>query len=219
MNAVAKKLLMKGTQRWLLLNAPEGYIDKLAPLPDGLQISCTVNGSFDGVQLFVKNSDELSVHLKLIESILKPDTLLWIAYPKKSSGMSTDLAMMGSWDEPAKYGLHTVTAASIDQTWTALRFRPEGQSKISATRNSEIQHNDHAAYIDVVNKTVRLPEDAKAILATSIPAFNNFQKLSYSNQKEYVLWILTAKQEKTRTERLTKMVEKLSAGKKNPSDK
>jgi uncharacterized protein YdeI (YjbR/CyaY-like superfamily) len=46
-----------------------------------------------------------------------------------------------------------------------------------------------------------------------------YQQLSYSNKKEYLLWILTAKQEKTRDERLVKFIEKLIAGKKNPSEK
>jgi len=219
MNAVAKKLLMKSGQHWLLLNAPENYLNVLDPLPDGVQLNYTAGGSFDGIQLFVRNSAELATQLKEIQPALKPDTVLWIIYPKKSSGITTDLEMMGGWDEPAKYGLHTVTAAAIDQTWTALRFRPEGQSKISATRNSEIQHNEHAAYVDVVNKTVKLPEDANVLLSENTLAFDNYQRLSYSNQKEYVLWILTAKQEKTRTDRLNKMIEKLVAGKKNPSEK
>ncbi|MFD2147142.1 YdeI/OmpD-associated family protein [Mucilaginibacter antarcticus] len=46
-----------------------------------------------------------------------------------------------------------------------------------------------------------------------------YQSLSYSNKKEYVLWILSAKQDKTRDERLERMVDKLNAGKKNPSEK
>jgi len=46
-----------------------------------------------------------------------------------------------------------------------------------------------------------------------------YQGLSYSNKKEYLGWILSAKQEKTRGERLIKTVEKLSEGKKNPAEK
>lgn len=219
MNAVAKKLLMKSNQYWLLLNAPENYINVLDPLPDGVQVSFIVEGNIDGIQLFVRNRAELAMHLKQIQPVLKPETVLWIIYPKKSSGIITDLEMMSSWDEPAKYGLHSVAAAAIDETWTALRFRPEGQSKVSATRNSEIPNNEHAAYIDVVNKTVKLPADVEALLLNNALAFDNFQKLSYSNKKEYVLWILTAKQDKTRTDRLAKMVEKLLSGKKNPSER
>lgn len=219
MNAVAKKLLMKSGQQWLLLNSPENYLNVLDPLPNGVQVSFIIEGNIDGIQLFVRNSVELAMHLKLIKPVLKPETVLWIIYPKKSSGIITDLEMISSWDEPAKYGLHSVAAAAIDETWTALRFRPEGQSKVSATRNSEIPNNEHAAYIDVVNKTVKLPADVEALLLNNALAFDNFQKLSYSNKKEYVLWIFTAKQDKTRTDRLAKMVEKLLSGKKNPSER
>jgi uncharacterized protein YdeI (YjbR/CyaY-like superfamily) len=52
------------------------------------------------------------------------------------------------------------------------------------------------------------------------PAAHQFyDSLSYSNRKEYVLWLLTAKQQKTREYRLVKTIEKLLAGKKNPAEK
>jgi hypothetical protein len=216
---LAKKLQVKPGKHWLLFNTPENYLASLEPLPGGATIAYEAKGSFDGVQLFVKNSTELVAGLKVVIPVLKPDTVLWIAYPKKSSGIKTDLEMMGSWDEPAKYGLNTVAAASVNETWTALRFRPEGQSKISEGRNDSLRQNDYGAYIDVDNKIITLPEDIKTILQKKTKALANYEKLSYSNRKEYVLWILTAKQEKTRSERLLKMVEKLEAGKKNPSEK
>lgn len=151
MIAVAKKLMMKAGQHWLLYNTPDSYLAILEP-PDGLQLSNTAAGNFNGIQLFALNSAELAAGLKSIQPLLKPDTILWIIYPKKTSGIASDLEMMGSWTEPAKYGLNTVAAAAIDSTWTALRFRPQGQSKPSATRNSELQTSDLAVYIDVVNK-------------------------------------------------------------------
>jgi hypothetical protein len=129
------------------------------------------------------------------------------------------LEMMGNWTEPNKYGLNGVAAAAIDDTWTALRFRPEGQSKTSATSNSQLSSGQYAAYIDVANKNIVLPTDVEAALQQQPEAFTFYSKLSYSNKKEYLLWILTAKQEKTRTERLVKMVVKLLSGKKNPSQK
>ncbi|MNY58036.1 hypothetical protein D3C86_1943270 [compost metagenome] len=46
-----------------------------------------------------------------------------------------------------------------------------------------------------------------------------FNSLAYSHKKEYVLWILTAKQEKTKASRLEKTIELLKAGKKNPTMK
>ena len=216
---VAKKLLIKPGKTWLFYNAPEDYLAVLEPLPQGTVTKFSPGSDFDGVQLFVKNSGELINSLKTIMPILKPDTLFWITYPKKSSGMPSDLEMMSSWDELDRYGYNGVAAAAINEIWTALRFRPKGQSKVSDSCNEEIKKNDYANYIDVDNKQIKLPEEMQQALASAPSAMEFYQRLSYSNKKEYVVWILSAKQEKTKQERLVKLVEKLSGGKKNPSDK
>jgi hypothetical protein len=127
--------------------------------------------------------------------------------------------MMSSWDELGKYGLGDVAAAAVDETWTALRFRPREQTKSSDTCNEEIKKNEYSEYIDVDNRIVRLPDEIKDVLQKNLQALANYEKLSYSNRKEYVLWIVTAKQDKTRYERKIKLVEKLLDGKKNPSEK
>jgi hypothetical protein len=219
MNPVAKKLLMKPGQHWLLYNAPHGYINSLSPLPEGLQTSFEANGHFDGIQLFVLNSNQLKNSLQQLKTILEPETVLWIIYPKKSSGLSTDLEMTRHWDELSQYGLTGVAAAAIDATWTALRFKHAQLHKTSATCNSELPNTPYAEFIDVANRTVILPPAMAMALSTQPPALENFHKLSYTNKKEYILWVLTAKQDKTRTERLKKSVEKLAAGKKNPAEK
>jgi len=219
MSPLAKKLQMKPGKSWLLFNAPANYLTLLEPLPDGVTISYEARGNFDGAQVFVKNSHELAENLKVVVPALRPDTIFWIVYPKKSSGIKSDLEMMSSWDELGKYGYDGVAAAAIDATWTALRFKPKDQTKASATRNEEIKQNEYSQWIDVDNKIIRLPDEIKNVLEKQPQALANYEKLSYSNRKEYVLWILTAKQEKTKEERLVKMVEKLVAGKKNPSEK
>ena len=219
MSSIAKKIFIKPGTRWLFYNAPANYLVVLEPLPDGVQAFFMPEADLNGVQLFVINQDELAESLSIIAPLLKPETVLWITYPKKSSGINSDLAMMGNWDEAGKYGLRIVASAAIDDTWTALRFKPEGLSKLSDTRNDEIRKNEYAAFIDVDNKQVILPNEVKEVLAESANAMAFYQSLSYSNKKEYVIWILSAKQEKTKLERLEKMVEKLIEGKKNPSEK
>jgi len=216
---VAKKLQVKPGKRWLFYQAPENYLATIEPMPDGVEAVFDLGGDFDGVQLFVKNSTELKERLKVIMPALKPDTIFWITYPKKSSGIPSDLEMMSSWDDLATYNYNGVAAAAIDQTWTALRFRPKGQSKVSDSCNEEIKKNDYSNYIDVDNKQIKLPAEIQEVLAPVPAAMEFYQKLSYSNKKEYVIWILSAKQEKTKQERLVKLVEKLSAGKKNPAEK
>ena len=127
--------------------------------------------------------------------------------------------MMGNWDELSKHGLRVVTSISVNETWTALRFKPEEETKLSDARNANIRNNEYSNFIDVDNKQIILPPDIAEALHDKSQAMAFYQQLSYSNKKEYVLWILTAKQEKTRNERLIKLVEKLLERKKNPSEK
>jgi hypothetical protein len=218
MTTLAQKLLIRPGKRWLVMNAFTGYSELLKPLPENTTIIAEPIGNFDGVQLFVKNSGELASSLKVVVPLLKPDTIFWVTYPKRSSGMESDLKM-GTWQEIDKYGLEGVASIAVNEQWAGSRFRPVGQAKISGIGNRQIKQNEYAAYIDVDNKIVTLPPDVNNVLNQTPRALTFFQQLSYSNKKEYVLWILTAKQEKTRDGRLIKLVEKLLGGKKNPAEK
>lgn len=61
-------------------------------------------------------------------------------------------------------------------------------------------------FIDTKNRVVNLPEDVKQALENEPVAFAVYQKLAYSHQKEYLVWILTAKCEETRKARIVKMI-------------
>lgn len=219
MGNLAKKLKMQTGSSWLLFNAPADYSDKLSPLPPDINIKYAAVGEFDGVQLFVKDNADLTSSLQVIAKLLKPNAVFWIMYPKKKAGVETDLEMMSSWDVCKKYNLRPVASAAIDQVWTALRFKPIDEVKVSEGSNNSIRHNEYLVYIDVDNKQITLPPVMVTALEDHPEAINFYNRLSYSNKKEYVLWILTAKQETTRTERLKKLVEKLKQGRKNPSEK
>lgn len=219
MNALAKKLQIKPNSRWLIYNAPAGYPDSLTPLPDGAEVVFNTDGNFNGIQLFVTNSTELAANLQIVAPLLKDDAVFWIIYPKKNSGIPSDLEMMSSWDAPGSYGLRPVAAAAVDEVWTALRFRPIDQTKVSEGRKDVIRTNEHSAFIDVDNKIITLPDYIRAELEQHPGVLDWFEQLAYSHKKEYVLWILTAKQEKTRQDRLAKMVTMLQNKKKNPTDK
>jgi hypothetical protein len=218
MTHLAQKLQIKPGKNWLLYNAPKGYLKSLEPLPESATCTMVPKGSFDGIQLFAKSKAELSSSMKVIAPLLKPDTIFWVTYPKRSSGIESDMKM-GDWPEMAEYRLQGVASISVNEKWAGSRFRPEGQAKISGTGKNEIRKSDYATYIDVDNKVITLPVYIKRILKKAPQALSFYQKLSYSNKKEYLLWILSAKLEKTRNERLVRLIEKLVAGKKNPSEK
>ena len=72
---------------------------------------------------------------------------------------------------------------------------------------------------DTEERVVEIPEQLAKALAKNKKAGNFFDSLSYTNRKEYARWISDAKKDETRTKRLEATVEKLLAGKKNPSEK
>ena len=217
---LAKKLLIKPGQHWLVMNAPEDYLATLEPLPNDVTIKFDISGNVDGVQVFVKDSGELAQTLQQLKPVLADDTILWIVYPRKNSGIYSDLSMMNSWPEAEQHGLRPVAAVAINNVWSSLRFRPEHLVKKSSTSKEAIRkENDYSAYIDVDKKQITLPPYLHEALAAAPVAMATYEKLAWSHRKEYVVWILSAKQEETRVNRIAKMVDMLLAGKKNPSDK
>lgn len=118
--ALIKKLLLKPGFRCIVLNAPDGYLAKLGSVP----IEHELDGKFDFVHLFVKNKEDVDLMgLKAIEAV-KPEGVLWISYPKGSSKIKTDINRDKGWDAIKAMGFVGVSMISIDQTWSAMRFRP-----------------------------------------------------------------------------------------------
>jgi len=220
MNPLAKKLLIKPGQQWLMLHSPENFLTSLEPLPDGAKLSFGGKGSFSGILLFAKNSKEFAAGLVEIQPLLTDDTILWVVYPKQNKGIDTDLNMMSGWEEAKVYGLRPVASAAVNDVWTTLRFRPEHLVKHADSSVESIKkQNDYSAYINPEKKQITLPDDVVTALNAAPAATALYESLAWSHRKEYVVWILDAKQEKTRTDRIAKMVEKLLSGKKNPSEK
>jgi len=122
--SLVKKLRIQPGQRVLIMNPPPGYMDELGDLPDAVDVVRAPEGTFDFVHLFVKNVAELdSLGPTAIEAV-KNDGLLWVSNPKHSSKVETDITRDVGWDLMAQAGLRPVTQISIDDVWSALRFRP-----------------------------------------------------------------------------------------------
>lgn len=122
--SLVKKLRMQPGQRVLILNAPEGYIEALGDLPEGIELSEQAGGKFDCVHLFVKNSAQLDELQLTAMQAVEYDGLYWISYPKKSAKVETDLTRDVLWELMGDTGLRPVMQVSVDNVWSALRFRP-----------------------------------------------------------------------------------------------
>jgi hypothetical protein len=123
-SSLVKKLGLKPGRRALILNAPDGYRALLDPLPEGVDLAATPDGIFDFVQLFAKNKADLAQYAPAAMAALKPGGMLWIAFPKKTSKIQTDISRDTGWDVVQQAGWQGVFLISVDDVWSAMRFRP-----------------------------------------------------------------------------------------------
>ncbi len=124
-----KKLGIKPKQRVVILNAPEGYLEQLGALPADIELVTTTTPSdtSNAVLLFVRNQAELESQTPRAIQLVKPGGLLWISYPKQSSKVTTDLNRDVLWKVFPNKDWRPVTQISIDEVWSALRFRPKSE--------------------------------------------------------------------------------------------
>jgi hypothetical protein len=106
----------------VVINAPASLEKEFEKL--GFSISMDNHGRSENTLLFINKKEEvmdfLSHHLKNITF----DSVFWIAYPKGTSKIKTDINRDSLRILAEEFGITTVTAVSIDYTWSALRFRP-----------------------------------------------------------------------------------------------
>ena len=126
---LVKKLGIKPKYRMLVLNAPGGYRNQLGTLPADAELITTPTsaGYFDVVHLFARNKAEVERDVPMAIQQIKPGGLLWVSYPKQSSKVSTDLNRDVLWDVFPDKDWRPVTQISIDEVWSALRFRPKSE--------------------------------------------------------------------------------------------
>jgi hypothetical protein len=125
MNALARKLLIKPGHRVAVVNAPAGYTERLQPLPEGAELVELAPG-LDVVQVFVHDRAQLERSADALRAV-RQGGLLWVCYPKGGRKAGTDLNRDLLWAAMGEYGLTGVTLVAVDDTWSAMRFRPDDE--------------------------------------------------------------------------------------------
>ncbi len=123
--SLAQKLFLKPGYRAALVNPPAGYDSVLDPLPEGVDLSHSLDGQFDFMLIFVNAKAEVDAHAPAALQALKPGGLLWFAHPKKSAKVKTDISRDVGWDVLHAAGWEAIASISIDDTWSGIRFRPK----------------------------------------------------------------------------------------------
>jgi hypothetical protein len=218
-NTIAQKLRIREKDILLALSAPPEFKRNIGVLPAGVKI-ITSGKEYDQVHWFVLNRAQMVKEMKKVLALLKEDVILWIYYPKGTSKLQTDLTRDKGWEELLAHGdkLTWISLISFDETWSVFgcRLKTESDRK-KETKPKEVR--EIFKYVDPKTKEVHLPDDMAAILKKNKKEAGLFDALSFTNKKEYIEWVVTAKREETRIERLNGTIERLGKGWKNPANR
>lgn len=214
---IAEKLKIKKGFCLLTFNAPKTFKDHLSPLPEDVSISNKAK-NYQQIHWFVKDKAQMEEELSSIQGLMHAETVCWIYYPKKSSGIQTDLTRDKGWENLLKNkDMQWISLISFDETWSAFGMRRMDEKDMK----KEAKPKDRAIldYIDPVKKLIFLPDDFSIALKKAPQEEAYFHTLSFTNRKEYLEWIVSAKKEDTRETRIKESISRLHKRWKNPANR
>jgi hypothetical protein len=217
-----EKLQYKDEKNLLIQGLPSSIEKQFSRLAFAKNVTPLLKSRrIDFALVFAVNENQLNGILRDVLPALHDEAKLWIAYPKSSSKIVTNLNRDCSWDMVVNAGYESVRSIALDTVWSALRFKRAEHIKEMARSSANGGTPLPTEGIDTETKTVTPPEELMKLLQLkkNKKALDFLEKLSFTNKKEYIQWINSAKKEETKQNRLTSTVEKLLAGKKNPSEK
>ena len=117
---LVKKLGIKEDARLHFASAPKNFRSLLGPLP---KTKAVADGdTLDFAILFVKSRKELAKQFPVLRDRLESNGMLWVSWPKRASGVTTDLTEGIVRDYGLGAGLVDVKVCAIDDTWSGLKF-------------------------------------------------------------------------------------------------
>jgi hypothetical protein len=117
-----QKLGIKAGQKVATIEAPQGYRELLAPLPAGVSFTTKVAADAPFVHFFVKKRPILEKELERLRGTLADTGILWVSWPKKSSGIPTDITEDVIREVCLPLGFVDVKVCAVDETWSGLKL-------------------------------------------------------------------------------------------------
>jgi hypothetical protein len=119
---LAKKLGIKEGHRVAFPSSPAGFDDLIGELPDGVRVKSRVTGLLDVIVFFTKSRAELEKRLPALRRAMDPAAGLWIAWPKRASGVKTDMTEDVARELGLANRLVDNKVCAIDEIWSGLRL-------------------------------------------------------------------------------------------------
>jgi hypothetical protein len=119
---VVEKLGIKPGFCIFAAGAPQAYQDIVGKLPAGVTIAAVLKAPLDMVHVFALEAKGLAARLRSARDAITPDGMVWVSWPKKSSGIATDLGDVVVRQTALPLGLVDIKVCAIDDTWSGLKF-------------------------------------------------------------------------------------------------
>jgi hypothetical protein len=117
-----KKLGIREGTRVLAINAPRNYRTLLSGFPRGVTIVDAAEPPVPFAHLFTASAADLSARLSSLLANLAPDGAIWVSWPKKASGVRTDVSEDTIREIALPMGLVDVKVCAVDATWSGLKL-------------------------------------------------------------------------------------------------
>jgi Bacteriocin-protection, YdeI or OmpD-Associated len=218
--SVFEKLQIKDEKSMLIQGLPSSIEKMFAKLSYAKSVTPLLKSrKVDFVLIFAINQSQLINIMKEVMPALSMESKLWIAYPKVTSKIVSDLNRESSWDFFTQQSYEGISLVDIDHMWSAIRFKKDENAiaepiKVIAQKPIAEKPKDGERKLAIAT-----PVELDKILVKHREAKNIFSSLSTLHQREYVSWIQSPKTAETKKRRLESVVEKLMAGKKTPLEK
>jgi hypothetical protein len=119
---LAKKLGIKEGSLVVARQAPRNYMDLLEPIPAEAVFQKKVSRSTDIVHIFSADRAELKAELAGLRNAIKPDGVVWVSWPRKSSGVVTDITEDTIRELALPLGFVDVKVCAVSEVWSGLKL-------------------------------------------------------------------------------------------------
>ncbi len=216
--SLLEKLQLKDEKNLLIQGLPSSVEKQFMKLSFAKHVTPLLKSrKVDFALVFAVSQRQLKDILSDVIPVLQEDAKLWIAYPKLSSKIASDLSRDANWECLTQHGFETVRLVALDSVWSAIRLKkPDVEN---AAKPAAFSSANPAPGVDYVNRTITTPKELQVLLDKNKTAASFYESLAFSHKREYVEWIVSAKREETKARRLETTMEKLTAKKKNFNEK
>jgi len=180
-----EKLQLKDEKNILIQGLPSSVEKQFVKVNFAKNVTPLIRSKkLDFALVFALSQQQLNNILKEVFPAITPETKLWIAYPKTTSKIVSDLNRESSWEVLTKNDYESVRQVTLDHVWSAIRFQKTDQIPNKDRSFSDVKSLELKSGSGFEKRLIALPVDLERIFTNHEEAKEIFTSLSISNPKE-----------------------------------